>query len=363
MNRSKYLVVLCAGLGATGLGIPALSQQDTQAPGLERARPHLSRSLPGQEGFDEQRRFDREAWREALADPDLDQRERSFEDLVARAASSEEVVAVLREWAADPGDPDLAWTSRLALRELEAGPNKRLRRRGRAQSFFDALDPWSSQSLGGDPFQDLESRLQQMLGPGTGGRIFQMSPNGQLRSHTFRMESGPGGVRIEIGNDDGQGDDTRTYEAESLEELFENNPELEGEIGTLQPGRLDSEAMLEGLQAPFDIDRFWNRRSPSLRTDILGVLMREPSPDTSVAPGLEPGVGLVIERTVPDTIASALGLRRGDIVTAINDRPMRSGDDVSSVLAARDANEPLTVVIDRDGQRRTLTWNPSPAPR
>src|SRR6185436_7098882 len=64
--------------------------------------------------------FDAERWRKELVAGDLDQRQASYEELVQLARRDPAARAALEEWS--QGNDELAWTSRLALRELGRGP-------------------------------------------------------------------------------------------------------------------------------------------------------------------------------------------------------------------------------------------------
>src|SRR5688572_13676480 len=64
---------------------------------------------------------DLEGWRKRLSAEDLDERERAFDELVAAAQRQPALQQALEEWSRDAADPDLAWSARLALREMRAG--------------------------------------------------------------------------------------------------------------------------------------------------------------------------------------------------------------------------------------------------
>jgi len=84
------------------------------------------------------------------------------------------------------------------------------------------------------------------------------------------------------------------------------------------------------------------------------------SAEEATALGLEPGVGLRIERVEPGSIAQQLGLQRGHVLLEMNGVSLRSRDDVSRQLQAREERGPVEViVIDRWGQRRTRSWKPA----
>src|SRR5262245_48478216 len=96
-------------------------QDPAQAP---KGTGALQRIAPAQEPEEQTpgqmltRNFDRERWRELLNASDLERRERSFDLVVKRAGFDPNARAFLEELARDPQNGELAWTARLALREL-----------------------------------------------------------------------------------------------------------------------------------------------------------------------------------------------------------------------------------------------------
>jgi S1-C subfamily serine protease len=96
-------------------------------------------------------------------------------------------------------------------------------------------------------------------------------------------------------------------------------------------------------------------------TDRLGIQCRPVSKDRASELGIDSGVGLSVEEIVPGSIASLLGLRRGDVVVEINGAAIHGTDDVKKTLHDRAAGaEVSVVVVGEGGQRRTLTWKPKP---
>jgi putative serine protease PepD len=65
--------------------------------------------------------------------------------------------------------------------------------------------------------------------------------------------------------------------------------------------------------------------------------------------------GAVIGQVVPNGPAQRAGLQRGDKITDIDGRAVKSSDDVSAAVAARKPGEKAKVTVIRGGGRRTLT--------
>lgn len=347
--------------------------------------PHLERVAARDDAFDHR------AWEQKLATQDLDERERAFGELVDLAVADDAARAALRAWSTDASRPDLAWSARLALREVERRPGTHLRAlknfgggamddlRGR----FDELE----QRFGGldSMFSDLQRDLDRMF---SGQAPHGLAPGaaGQSQSQSFRMQVGPDEVKIEVDEDVDGKKSTRTYTGKSLDEILEANPELKDKIGTNGPhafffgGRGPGRGFSFG--SPFgaapdaqslftpddDGDRWSTPAKPLLtpatpaktRTDILGVLYTKPSAEVRERRQLEEGVGLEVERTEPGTIAAALGVQAGDVLVALNGRALKDREDVVGALRDRKAGEPVKLeLVDAKGRRQTLTWNES----
>jgi len=301
--------------------------------------------------------FDAEAWKQSLGTPDLDARERSFERLVREARRHPEARAALEEWARASDVPELAWTSRLALREVRREPAGTFRLGplgpggpggGARDPFASFLQRFPSMTSPHQLFEELERELQD---------AFQGLPSpeglqGTSRSQGFHMESTPEGVRIKIVTEEDGKSTEKVYEGESLEVLLETYPELREhvEIGTPPDPSQQLDEVMQRLRSRFGgLEQPEQRRVP---TDILGVYLEAP---------LEGEPELVVDRVQPGTIADALGIRRGDLLLEMNGTPLAKPGDIGRVLAERPKGEALRVVLeDRRGERRELTWLPGP---
>lgn len=331
-------------------------------------------------------KFDARGWEEKLGARDLDERERAFAGVVDAAVHDDAARETLRSWSRDASRPDLAWTARLALREVERRPGTQLRAlkqfgggamddlRGR----FDELE----QRFGGldSMFGDLQRDLDRMFSdPPPSGNGMQGRTH--VETESLRMEIGPDGVKVEVDEDVNGETKTRTYTAPSVEELLEQHPELKGRVQvggvfgsggghglrgfSFQPSAPFGGATPRTLVAPDDDDRWTAPAKPlgtpgKTRTDILGVLYTKPSAETRERRNLESDVGIEVERTEPGTIAAALGVQAGDVLVSLNGRPLKDREDVVGALKDRKAGEPVKLeLVDAKGRRHTLTWNES----
>jgi S1-C subfamily serine protease len=68
-----------------------------------------------------------------------------------------------------------------------------------------------------------------------------------------------------------------------------------------------------------------------------------------------PDGGAEVGDVVADSPASRAGIRQGDTIVEFADQPVRDPDDVSAVVNARRPGDEVRVVVERGGERRTLT--------
>ncbi|QDV09958.1 hypothetical protein Poly30_55190 [Planctomycetes bacterium Poly30] len=100
-----------------------------------------------------------ESFRLRLRRSDLDQREAAFDEITAQAMEEPLARAALQAIASDGGDPDLAFTARLALREID---------RGGAGRSFTPGNPLRVPGVRGgftqvDPLEAMQQRMEDML--------------------------------------------------------------------------------------------------------------------------------------------------------------------------------------------------------
>jgi S1-C subfamily serine protease len=74
-----------------------------------------------------------------------------------------------------------------------------------------------------------------------------------------------------------------------------------------------------------------------------------------VSSGPAPEGGAAVGGVIANGPAAKAGLREGDTIVQINDQPVRDSDDVSAVVNARRPGDEVRVVVERGGERRTLT--------
>jgi putative serine protease PepD len=67
------------------------------------------------------------------------------------------------------------------------------------------------------------------------------------------------------------------------------------------------------------------------------------------------GGGALIRSVVDGSPAQQAGLTEGDVVTKVNDRPIRGTEDLIGIIQSSTVGEELTLTVRRDGSERTVT--------
>ena len=307
--------------------------------------------------------FDRAEWKKKISARDLSQREEAFDRLAEIARKDPAAREALESWSEEEGS-ELAWTSRLILREASRGSRHGMGAFGHGFDFdgfarrFDDLD-----SMFGDLRTEWDSLLDDLPHPSGNGQMFQFDG-----SKSMTLQSGPDGVTVKITEDVDGKETTREYQAKTMEELLEANPELRSSLGGSGthvwsfprgqgfPWRTPSGLGGHGGSGvhvmPPTTPRsgeLFQAKPGEIPTDRLGIYCDE----------LEEGEGLSVLRTEPGSIASVLGLREGDVVVEMNGTAIKLREDVQKVLTDREEGAELSVVVVGSEGRRTLTWKPS----
>ena len=336
---------------------------------------------------------DVDSWRARLADVDIDARELAFDELVARAADDLKLRLAVQSWSMDPGEPELAWAARMALRELEriAQPQRARWVRTDTGQLHRLLDEELAQERVGrerrpslDPAQELRSfssfgevlpfEDRQVTGLHA-PRQFQLPRNARV-TRRYHLDIQPEGVTLYESVLERGVWNRRTYAAESLEALLESAPELRHQVPGLAsfiarpfapgsefgwtsgvPGfRTDPQLLVQGQPVtPRPPGRV---RQGARSTFVLGVKCTPVTGDEAAGRLLGPGVGLLIESRQPGSVAEELGLQRGDILIELGGQPLCSLDEITRALRERSEVEIEVKLIDRQGIERKRVWSP-----
>ena len=179
-----------------------------------------------------------------------------------------------------------------------------------------------SNGLGRSGFRSIHMG-NPMQGPGMGGLSM-----GEIREHATRgIHSGEMGLRGQWVHQNG--------------ELMRAAVPLVGQ-GVQSSGGPDIDSKSSG---------------PSAR--ILGVKVTALSISDAESQLLGPGVGLLIERREPGSIAEALELERGDILVELFGQQLCSAEEITRLLQSNTGDEVTVKFVDRDGIERVRTWKPA----
>ncbi|HLY10587.1 MAG TPA: PDZ domain-containing protein [Planctomycetota bacterium] len=91
----------------------------------------------------------------------------------------------------------------------------------------------------------------------------------------------------------------------------------------------------------------------------LGVLVSAAGPTLRSQLGLGESGALVIHSVSPKSVAEAAGLRKHDLITRLNDQPIKDAASFREEVAAAIQKGPFTLGILRSGKSQTMTVKPS----
>lgn len=92
-----------------------------------------------------------------------------------------------------------------------------------------------------------------------------------------------------------------------------------------------------------------------VRRGRLGVIVQDLTPDLADALRVDAKAGAVITKVEPDTPAERAGLKAGDIIVAIDDRPVRSSGDLRNQIGLKRVGGKIELGVVREGKVETLS--------
>jgi serine protease Do/serine protease DegQ len=92
----------------------------------------------------------------------------------------------------------------------------------------------------------------------------------------------------------------------------------------------------------------------SVKRGQLGVSIQDISPELAQAFGLKQSQGAVITAVQPKSPAAKAGLEPGDIVLAINDKPVKSSQDIRNIIGLLPLGEEARLDVLRGGDTRSF---------
>lgn len=323
----------------------------------------------------------------------------------ALKALGQAALPALEKAAEHDADPEVQWRARRLVRQLKQGSHGGLAPRddgelgagedrqvqqaprvpfprqfvfGRSgvpqdvQQRFDDLFRSLEQDFGVDVprarffddsfFRDLEQQMEAMQQ--------QFGGNGAGEGRSLSMQMGPDGVKVEVKTKNDQGaEETKTYEAPDLETFQQK-----------YPGVLDGAGLGRGLQFSFPNaglralgnglpqvrvlgPRNWGQQF-EVHDPVVAVPQVESTPPADrrlgvivkpqVAPELLEHFGLegalAVEEVQEDSLAAALGVQKGDLVTHVGGRAIATTQDVQEALGSIEAGQDVEVRVLRRGK-------------
>ncbi len=93
----------------------------------------------------------------------------------------------------------------------------------------------------------------------------------------------------------------------------------------------------------------------SVRRGLLGVSMYSLTPDIAESLGLKGTQGALVSQVTPGSAAAAAGIRAGDVITTINDQPVRSSAELRNAIGLLRIGDRVELGVIRDGKPRRVS--------
>lgn len=325
-------------------------------------------------------------WRDRLLDNDLDGREAAYVELVRLAPRNMELRRALLGWALDRQEPELAWTARLALREIGRRSTPVMITWVPLLAQFPRTQRVSPDGLASVPRMNVEAKNQESFGglrnmtlgggfPLAAGKQLSLAaprtlhlpaPN-HLRSFNLKVQ--PEGVTLVVTDIHLGGlHERRLYADRTLGLILEAHPLLRSQLPALNSIPTKSFVPAKQLEARVEMQLRIVAGNVVLQgagggrpTEVLGVICTPLTAEEAIRRQLGPGVGFLIESRVPGSVADALQLKRGDILVELLGQPLCSLDDITRLMT-KHAGERITVkILDHHGIERERSWTPPQA--
>jgi Do/DeqQ family serine protease len=95
-------------------------------------------------------------------------------------------------------------------------------------------------------------------------------------------------------------------------------------------------------------------RYGEVRRAYLGVSIQDVDGTLAQDLKLQTSDGVLVAGVVQGGAAAAAGLQRGDVITAINNRPVRSSPELLETVATRRPGDKVTLTVNRDGRQQQI---------
>jgi serine protease Do len=95
-------------------------------------------------------------------------------------------------------------------------------------------------------------------------------------------------------------------------------------------------------------------KNGKVRRGMLGVIIQDITSDVAESLELKDTKGVIVSNVNAGNAADKAGVKRGDIIVAINDDPISDGNSLRNKVAGTEPGSSITLKIIRDGQEKEL---------
>jgi len=310
MNIAHRVLLAAALLAAGTLGVVAASAQDKA----------------------QDKAPDYGALVKSLGDDQFSVRTKAYEDLEKAGAAARAAI----EEGSKSTDAQVKWSAERLLRRLDEGaaPRGVLRfgeETGRLPEIQDIEQQFREMER---RFEDLRGNLRLELLPGNAGGV-RVERRAIVEKDGERIDAtvgADGKVTVKVGD--------RTFEAKDMASLEKEHPEVAAKVKGLLGERID--VFGPGLL------------TATPRRPVLGVTLSAVPPVLRTQLSIAEGEGVVVEEVLPDTPAAKMGLRRHDVILAVNGTPVAAAPAVRAAVEAVKEGGELKLRILRGGKAEEI---------
>jgi serine protease Do len=87
----------------------------------------------------------------------------------------------------------------------------------------------------------------------------------------------------------------------------------------------------------------------------LGVQIKDLAPEVAARLGVDKQKGVLVAKVFEGSPAAKAGLKDGDVITSLAGKPVENGRDLQSAVTTLPLNQPVSLTVVRDGERKELS--------
>lgn len=121
-----------------------------------------------------------------------------------------------------------------------------------------------------------------------------------------------------------------------------------------------------GFAIPIDMARAIMKqliKNGKVRRGLLGVQIQNLTPDIASALGIDARSGAIVAKVVPGTAAMKAGIKVGDVVIAVDGKPVRGAADLKNKIGMVRVGDPVKLTMLRGNKKLSVTAILSPRPQ